>query len=53
MADANHNAALEQMVDAHGLDAILIALSDICTEKAEQLRQNRQGDPSAMLFAEL
>jgi hypothetical protein len=54
MTEANEDYpsqdALEQMIDAHGLDAILITLSEICSKKAKQLRQNRQGDPSAELW---
>jgi len=38
---------LERMIDEHGLQAVLDALTDICWGKAEHLRTNWQDAASA------
>ncbi len=35
-------STLEQLVDQHGLPAILVMLTEICGEKADHLRTNWQ-----------
>jgi hypothetical protein len=41
---------LEQMIDRHGLAAILEAVSDICSAKADHLRSNWQDAESAKVW---
>ena len=36
--------ALEAMIDQHGLDTVVLALSHICDEKAEHIRTNWQDE---------
>lgn len=38
---------LESLVDRHGLTAVLVALSNVCTDKAEHLLHNWQDPTSA------
>ena len=38
---------LQQMIDHHGLDRMLLAMSDVCSEKAELVCTNWQDDPLA------
>ena len=44
--DAN-SRTLETLIDAHNLDGVLEALSEICHAKAEHLRSNWQDSATA------
>jgi hypothetical protein len=39
--------AIEALVDQHGLTQVLVALSEVCSEKAEHLRVNWQDKANA------
>jgi hypothetical protein len=41
------NDTLEQLVDQHGLDAVLRALADVCSDKANHIRSNWQDETTA------
>lgn len=41
------NNTLETLIDRNGLAAVLSALSQICSDKAEHLRSNWQDEASA------
>jgi hypothetical protein len=44
-------AGLEQLIDICGLSSVVMALSDICDEKAEHIRSNWQDKPLARQWA--
>ena len=39
---------LESMIDKHGLDTVVLALSHVCSEKAEHIRVNWQDENLAL-----
>lgn len=44
-------STLEAMVDAYGLETVLYALGDICSEKSEHILTNWQDDYLARYWA--
>lgn len=43
-------AALEALVDSHGLAEVLNGLAQVCSEKADRLRSNWQDNAGARLW---
>lgn len=39
--------AIEELIDAYGLESVLNAIGDICAEKAEHIRSNWQDSVTA------
>jgi len=46
----NLTAALETLVDAHGLDSVLLDLAGICFGKADHIRTNWQDEKLAKVW---
>lgn len=44
------NDTLEKLIDTHGLQAVIVSLSQICFEKAEHTQENWQDDKLAKLW---
>lgn len=44
------NEILEKLIDTHGLQAVLVSLSEICFEKASHTQENWQDDGLAELW---
>ena len=44
------NDILEKLIDTNGLQAVIVALSQICFEKADHIRENWQDDKLSKLW---